>query len=143
MPFSIMANRGAELKITDAGGTSRDMTPYWLSGAPEPSVEMIDVTSVADAGKRVANGLKDASLSVQLLHDGSGTLTPWPVLAGLLNTPGSAQNVLYYPSGTAGGNPIVTIPCRLASLRPSGNVGDKVVLDAEFALDGTWIIGTV
>lgn len=142
MAFSIAANRGAELKFIDGTGGTRDMTAFWIGGHPGLSNDAVEVTSVADAAKRNLLGLQDAELRFSLLYDDTATTGSWHTLTSRLGET-TLHNIIWHPSGTASGKPIVTLPARLQGMSLSGNVGERLTIDASFVIDGTRTVGTV
>ena len=143
MAFSVLANRGAEIKVIDGTGGTRDLTAFYLGGFPELANDVVDVSSIADAAHRVILGLQNNDASVQwLFDDGAAPTGSWAVLSSRLGE-ATAHNVIFYPAGTASGKPIITVPYRMTTCTPGGGVGEAAKIETNFATDGTRTVGTV
>ena len=144
MAFVPLVNSNAQLKfINSAGGTS-NMTAFWVGGHPELTQDPVEVTSIADNAKRNIIGLTDTNLSFNFLFAGSAATDPYKIFADLrLAAATAANNILYFPDGTASGKPIITVAARLTSMNFGGGVGEKVTLDVNFAADGSATLGTI
>ena len=139
----IRKGRNVEIHFDDAGGTNRDMTAYWQSGDPDVSDDQVEVTTFADSAHRNNPGLESAGLSFTFDQYSTGTASPWVVFTGLMASNGTVHDIMYYPDGTASGQPIVTVPAKCVRIAPGGGVGERGVMTVDFAVDGTRTIGTV
>mgnify|MGYP001560172707 CR=1 FL=1 len=142
MAFTVLSNSGAEHTVVDSAGTSRNFTAFWVSGWPDIQNEEVDVTSIADVARRNLLGLQNASMRVTYIFDGSGTASPWWVLSRRLGQ-ATAQNIVFYPQGTASTMPILTFPVKVSALTPPGAVGERLTLECVYTIDGSRTLGTV
>lgn len=142
MALTILKGSGAILLVVDNGGTTREMTTAWLSGHPAPNNEVVDVSAIVDSGRRNNPGLQNADIRLQFLYDDAATTGSWVVFSNLLTSNTTARNIVWNPGGTASGDPKVTLPVRVMGITPGGAVGDKLILDVNMVIDGTWTIGT-
>ena len=142
MAFSIAANSGAEHHVIDSAGTLRNFTAFYVTGWPDISNEEVDVTTVADVARRNLLGLQNMSCRVTYIFDGSGTASPWWVLSRRLGQ-ATAQNILFYPQGTASTMPVLTFPVKVSALTPGAAVGERVTLECVYTIDGSRTLGTV
>ena len=146
MAFVPLVNSNAQLLMIDSAGTSRNMTAFWVSGHPEITQEAVEVTSIADTAKRNLIGLTDTNLSFSFNFDNTtGSAGMYHTFTKLKNagSAGTAQNIIYYPDGTASGKPIITVAAKLTAFNFGGGVGEKVTMDVTFVADGVPTLGTV
>jgi hypothetical protein len=102
---------------------------YLRSVTPSASVEMLDVTSLADSAKSYTPGLQDYTLSIEGMFDDSASAGS---LWSTITTPiGASSSVVTSaaPSGFALGNPTWLIQANTVSYEPSSNVADVVTFN--------------
>ncbi len=140
MPFVIAKGSNSEFKAVDGTGT-KNLTAWWIDGAPEIADETVDVTTIADNGRRNNRGLQNANMSMNFLFDSTAT---GPYHHGSVRRAEDvARNIIFYPGGTASGEAIITIPTKLTGISWGVTVGDRVTQSFTWALDGTITVGTV
>ena len=140
MAFVIAKGSGAEVKAVDATGT-KNLTAWWIDGAPEISDDVVDVTTIADGGHRNNRGLQNATISMTFLHDATAT-GPYHH-ASARRAEDTARNLIFYPGGTASGAAIITLPVKLMGVSFGMSVGDRVTQTMNWVLDGTVTVSVV
>lgn len=133
--------RSAVVKIDDASGTLRDLSPYVDSVTFSNSVETADVTAYGNNSRAFINGLRNATLSISGHWAADATTGPDTVLGTIFANNGglSAGGSLSFevgPEGSATGRVKYTGECFLTSYETSVPVGDKVSFSAEFQVTG-------
>ena len=128
-----------------------DITPYvtGVEGLPG-DVELAGITTLADAGQKFFPGLKNATITLNLLYSsdvsssGQGfprSLANW--YAGNSTIFGSSvtRSFEFSPDSTGGGKQKFTGECRITSFVERSRLGEMVLADAELQVDGVVTIG--
>ena len=89
------------LKVTDSGGTLRDISPYIVNIAPHFGREMLPTTTLGQTHKQKKPGLNDTSLDIELLYS-EDVLVGADTVLGPLLTDVTARAWEYYPRGVTG-----------------------------------------
>jgi hypothetical protein len=89
------------LKITDTGGTLRDITAYLVNVTPHFGRKMNDSTTVGQTHDQSMPGLNQTSLDIELLYSEDADVGTDTVLGPLL-TDATARAWEYYPRGASG-----------------------------------------
>lgn len=110
---------GDVIEVDDSSGTPRDISNDVTNLSVNTSQGLIDVTGMDKAAMERLVGLSDGSFSL------SGVFNPGSNMSHAVfsNTAGT-RTVVYYIGGKSGGNPTLTMECRIASYNLSrGNDG--------------------
>ena len=102
---------------------------YLRSVQPSASIEMLDVTSLADSAKSYVPGLEEFSLNIEGMFDNdaaAGSL--WSTITTPIDASSSVVTSAA-PSGFALGNPTWLIQANTVSYEPSSNVTDVVTFN--------------
>ncbi len=144
MAVNILKGNNAELDIVDGTGGTRKVTTAWAGGHPEINFDVVDVSAFSDAGHRSTVGLKNTNVVITFFHETqtAGT-SAMEVCSTLLNNNSSARAIIYYPNGTQGGDPKLSVQTIVTSISWGGGVGDALTADVTFTQDGTWVYATV
>ena len=129
-----------------------DITAYvtGVEGLPGEA-ELASVTTLVDSGPRFSPGLKNATITLNLLYSsdlsssGQGfpiSLAKW--LGGNSALFGSSvtRSFEFSPDSTLAGKQKLTGECLISSINQVARLGEMVVADAELQLDGVVTIGT-
>jgi hypothetical protein len=89
------------LKITDTGGTLRDISAYVVGVTPHFGRKLNDSTTLSKSHEQVGPGLNQTSLDIELLYSEDADVGSDTVLGPLLedDTPRTWE---YYPRGISG-----------------------------------------
>lgn len=129
--------KAAAIWVTDSGGTSRDLTSYARNTTLPRSVDTAEASTFGDDDKVYVSGLRDATLSMEGIHD----ITVDGYLTGLLG--GTPRAWKFFPEGSATGNVYFEGSALLTSYEPNADLGDVVGWSAEFQCSGAITRGTV
>ena len=102
------------------------MAAYLRSVSPSASVEMLDVTTLADTAKAFVPGLEDYTLNIDGLFDtttSAGSI--WANITSAINA-GSIVATTVSSNGFAVGNSVWVLPARTINYEVSGAVADVV-----------------
>jgi hypothetical protein len=101
MPEVFYESEVSVLKITDSGGTLRDISPYVVNITPHFERDMLPATTLGQTHKQKRAGLDDTSLDLELLYSEDASVGTDTILGPLLadTTPRAWE---YYPRGTSG-----------------------------------------
>lgn len=121
----------AVFKITDAGGTLRDISAWLTSVAENFTADVAEITALGSLAKAYIAGLVDGTIDAEGKYDP----TPDGYLAGILGF-ANARAFEYHPQGTAGGTPKYTGSCFLTSYNPVHPVDDAGSFTASFQVTG-------
>jgi len=120
---------------------SNALAAYLRSVSPSASVEMLDVTTLADTSKTFTPGLEDFSLNLEGLFDtdtAAGSI--WAnITAALGSATVTATSVA--PTGFAVGNSVWVLPARTVNYEVSSAVADVVGFSMSFGAGSPANIG--
>ena len=128
-----------------------DITSYvtGVDGLPGDA-ELAGVTTLADAGQKFCPGLKNGTLTLNLLYSsdvsssGQGfprSLANWLVGNSTLFGSSVTRSFEFSPDSTGSGKVKLTGECLITSLVERSRLGEIVVADAELQVDGVVTIG--
>lgn len=129
--------KAAEIWVSDSGDTSRNLTSYMNKTTLPRSVDTAEASTFGDDDKVYVAGLRDATLSMEGIHD----ITVDGYLTGLLG--GTPRQWKFFPEGSATGNVYFIGSAILTSYEPNADLGDVVGISAEFQVSGAITRGTV
>ena len=130
-------SRASVFKLTDAGGSERDLSPYLfeVSGLPGPRA-LDDATALGDSGSRFVPGLESAAVYLAGLYDDDAGAGPDAAL-GALRTHDAATAFAYGPHGGAAGAVRYRGNCWVAAYEIASKVGNQVEFEAVLRVEGT------
>jgi hypothetical protein len=108
------------------------LAAYLRTVSPSASVEMLDVTTLADTAKAFTPGLEDFTLSIDGLFDtatSAGSI--WANITNAINA-GSIVATSVAPTGFAVGNSVWVLPARTINYEVSSAVADVVGFSMSF-----------
>jgi len=108
------------------------LAAYLRTVSPSASVEMLDVTTLADTAKAFTPGLEDFTLSIDGLFDtatSAGSI--WANITNAINN-GSIVATSVAPTGFAVGNSVWVLPARTINYEVSSAVADVVGFSMSF-----------
>ena len=108
------------------------LAAYLRTVSPSASVEMLDVTTLADTAKAFTPGLEDFTLSIDGLFDtatSAGSI--WANITNAINA-GSIVATSVAPTGFALGNSVWVLPARTINYEVSSAVADVVGFSMSF-----------
>ena len=133
----------AVFKITDNGGTLRDISPYIISLEGLPGeVPVFPITSFGDAGETYVKLKPNQAFTIYLKWSDDASVGPDVVLSGLLEKE-SAVAFEFYPRGNASGRPKYTGNCWFTGFPVKVQTGQDMAASASFKVDGKLTRGTV
>lgn len=141
MPGTLAINSPDYVKVTSSSGSLFAFGTHLISMSAEINNDAVDVTTVADTARRNLLGLQDATVRFTWLFDSNGTNSPWMVFSTKVGE-STVRNIEIHPEGTASGKPKITLPMKCQSVSLPGNVGERVVFEANMVIDGSRTIGT-
>lgn len=119
----------AAFKITDSGGTLRDITAQLTDQTLNQLADMLDVTAFGATSKAKIAGVKDANGSTAGQYDA----TVDGYLAGIV---GMARAFEYFPNGTGTGSVKYSGSAIVTSYGQSSSVSDASKFDVSFEVTG-------
>lgn len=122
--------KDAQIWVTDSGGTERELTTYARNATMPRSVDTAEASTFGDDDKVYVAGLRDATLTIEGLHDA----TVDGYLTGLLG--GTPRPWAFCPRGSASSNVKFSGSAILTSYEPDADLGDVVGWSAEFQVSG-------
>lgn len=122
--------KDAQIWVTDSGGTERELTTYARNATMPRSVDTAEASTFGDDDKVYVAGLRDATLTIEGLHDA----TVDGYLTGLLG--GTPRAWAFCPRGSAATNVKFSGSAILTSYEPDADLGDVVGWSAEFQVSG-------
>jgi predicted secreted protein len=131
--------KGAYLSVTGVGhaDNSTALAPYLTSiDFGDVEGDVAEITTMGDSWREFIAGLKNATCSVEGIHDTvPGTLLPTLVA-------GTAAPFRYGPAGTANGAPKLTGSWICTGYSAPADLNDAVTFGASFQVSGAITIGT-
>ena len=111
-----------------------NLSGYTRSISAPSTVDMLDVTTLADTAKTFIPGMNTSTFSVDLLLDTDTTSGgEWDVVTTWKGTP---QVLSYFPSGLTAGSECLLVQANEGSMAPSASVGDAVGMSIATQTDG-------
>lgn len=130
-------SRVSRFLIFDAGGASRDLSPFITDVRGLPGDRTLnEVTALGDAGARFIPGIEDVAVLLSGIFDDSEPGGPDSVLGPLRSHP-AAVRFEYGPRGALAGSVRYAGSCWVASYRLRSRVGSRVEWAAALQVDGT------
>ena len=117
------------------------LAAYLRSVSPSASVEMLDVTTLADTSKTFTPGLEDFSLSIEGLFDtdtAAGSI--WANITAALGS-ATVTPTSVAPTGFAVGNSVWVLPARTINYEVSSAVADVVGFSMSFGAGSPASVG--
>ncbi len=124
-----------------------DITAYvtGIDGLPG-NIELTPITSLAESGPKFAgDNMRNATFTLNLMYNsdvsssGQGfpiSLLNWYAGDSTLFTSTGTRTIEYSPDSTASGKKKLTAEVRLMTINTPGSLGNLVLMDAEFQVDG-------
>lgn len=129
----------AALFLADSGGVSRDISAYLNSTGITQTVDTAEVTTLGDTAKDYIPGLKDGTFPLEGKFD--PTLDGY--LSGIVGVNVTPRAFIYYPAGTATGQPTYSGSAILTSYDIGTSVDDAATVSGELQVTGGATRGTV
>ena len=137
MGLAFFDSRVSRFLIFDAGGSSRDLSPFIADVRGLPGDRTLnEVTALGDSGARFIPGIEDVTFLVSGIFDDRAPRGPDAVL-GPLRAHSSPVRFEYGPRGTSAGSVRYSGSCWVASYRLRSRVGNRVEWAAALQVDGT------
>ena len=129
-------SRVSRFLIFDAGGSSRDLSPFITDVRGLPGDRSLnEVTALGDAGARFIPGIEDVAFLLSGIFDERAPGGPDAVL-GPLRTHSSPVRFEYGPRGISAGSVRYSGSCWVASYRLRSRVGSRVEWASALQVDG-------
>ena len=135
--MAFINGRGSRFRITDAGGTMRDLSAYIMEVRGLPGERALnEVTALGDSGARYKPGGELVSFTLRGLFDDSAVVGADAVLGALryYDTPTRFE---YAPAGLTAGRPRYTGNCWVKSYEILSRAGEQVSWEATLQVEGT------
>ena len=127
--------KSTHFEIDDTGGTSRDISDTLTSVDFPETIDTAETTAFGSVSKSYIVGLRDATLSVSGIWDGT-------VDSYFIGTEPASRSFIYGPAGDTGGNEKYSGEAILTSYSISNPIGDVVTFTADFQVTGNVTRGT-
>ena len=122
--------RTLEITWTPDGGSAVTLNTDFRSFQPSYEVDTIDASAGNDAHRQYLAGLKDGTVSLELLDDDANTASFRSALA--VGTTGTLE---WRPQGTGSGKPAFSAPAMVTSAEFDYPYDDVVTISVEFQLN--------
>lgn len=134
----------AVFQLTDAGGTSRDISAYVNTSGLQKKIDAVDVTGQGQGSapaKSFIPGLSETDIPIEANWDDAATTGTDAVLGGIadaggVQTNGSLLTFIYGPKGSGSGARKYTGSCILTSYDENAPVGGKLGVKANLKVSG-------
>ena len=135
--MAFIDGRGSRFRITDAGGTMRDLSAYIteVSGLPGERT-LNDVAALGDSGARFKPGAESVMFTLRGIFDDSATLGADDVL-GALRYHNAPVNFEYAPAGLATGSVRYAGKGWVAAYEIRSKGGELASWEARMRVEGT------
>ena len=116
------------VSLDNSGGTPVDLSAYIEDVSLPESVDLAEVSTIADTGKKFVPGLEDATVTISYVFDS--------VIALQLNSLKRLAATTTFDASPDNGTTNFTGECRLGSVDRAGGIGSAVKGSATFQVDG-------